>query len=279
MAIVLLAAGTMGVLIGVALALLLPARIAAAARAALSDRLEAVDRGQERIDRAVRDELGKNREESAAAAGLLRDELRGAQKVATDAAVGQLGLFGQRLDGLAKGLDARLAVLTESNEKRLDGLRATVDERLKALQEDNAKRLDQMRQTVDEKLQGTLEKRLNDSFKLVSERLEAVQRGLGEMQTLAAGVGDLKKVLTNVKTRGTWGEVQLGALLEQTAERLDGISVCHDRTRTYSHPTTCWNCAPGKHRTLRNTPPDRLTRQKEALFSAWRGAHVALRRS
>jgi DNA recombination protein RmuC len=81
------------------------------------------------------------------------------------------------------------------------------------MQVDNAKQLDQMRQTVDEKLQGTLEKRLGESFKQVSERLEQVHKGLGEMQTLAAGVGDLKKVLTNVKTRGTWGEVQLGAML------------------------------------------------------------------
>ena len=72
-----------------------------------------------------------------------------------------------------------------------------------------------MRQTVDEKLQGTLEKRLSESFKLISERLESVHKGLGEMQVLASGVGDLKKVLTNVKTRGTWGEVQLGAMLEQ----------------------------------------------------------------
>jgi len=83
------------------------------------------------------------------------------------------------------------------------------------MQIDNAKQLEQMRQTVDEKLQGTLEKRLGESFKQVSERLELVHKGLGEMQTLATGVGDLKKVLTNVKTRGTWGEVQLGALLEQ----------------------------------------------------------------
>ncbi|MBW2247436.1 MAG: DNA recombination protein RmuC, partial [Deltaproteobacteria bacterium] len=83
------------------------------------------------------------------------------------------------------------------------------------LQESNEKKLDQMRETVDEKLQTTLEKRLGQSFKLVSERLEAVQHGLGEMQNLATGVGDLKRVLTNVKARGTWGEVQLGALLEQ----------------------------------------------------------------
>ena len=105
--------------------------------------------------------------------------------------------------------------LTESNEKRLDKVRTTFEEKLKAIQDDNAKQLEQMRQTVDEKLQGTLEKRLGESFKLVSERLEAVHKGLGEMQTLATGVGDLKRVLTNVKARGTWGEVQLGAMLEQ----------------------------------------------------------------
>jgi DNA recombination protein RmuC len=102
-----------------------------------------------------------------------------------------------------------------SNENRLDKLRIVVDERLQKLQQENTAKLEQMRATVDEKLQGTLEKRLGESFKLVSERLEAVQRGLGEMQTLATGVGDLKKVLTNVKVRGTFGEVQLGALLEQ----------------------------------------------------------------
>ncbi|HVT92571.1 MAG TPA: DNA recombination protein RmuC [Bryobacteraceae bacterium] len=96
-----------------------------------------------------------------------------------------------------------------------DGLRTTVETRLAALSADNERRLDQMRQTVDEKLQGTLEMRLGESFKLVSERLEQVHRGLGEMQSLASGVGDLKRVLTNVKTRGTWGEVQLGSLLEQ----------------------------------------------------------------
>jgi len=105
--------------------------------------------------------------------------------------------------------------MTKMNEQKLEQLRLAVEERLKALQEDNSKKLELMRQTVDEKLQGTLEKRLGDSFKLVSERLEQVHKGLGEMQNLATGVGDLKKVLTNVKTRGTWGEVQLGALLEQ----------------------------------------------------------------
>lgn len=112
-------------------------------------------------------------------------------------------------------LSGQISVLTDANEKRMDALKLTFEEKMKALQEDNSKSLEQMRQTVDEKLQGTLEKRLGESFKLVSERLEQVHKGLGEMQTLATGVGDLKRVLTNVKTRGTWGEVQLGALLEQ----------------------------------------------------------------
>jgi len=109
----------------------------------------------------------------------------------------------------------RLAALTADNEKRLGEVRATLESKLKAIQDDNAAKLEQMRATVDEKLQNTLETRLGQSFALVSERLEAVQRGLGEMQSLAIGVGDLKRVLTNVKTRGTFGEVQLGALLEQ----------------------------------------------------------------
>ena len=113
------------------------------------------------------------------------------------------------------GIIEQQTKLTESNEKRLGEVRTAVEDKLKAIQEDNAKNLEQMRQTVDEKLQGTLEKRLGESFKLVSERLEQVYKGLGEMQTLAVGVGDLKRVLTNVKARGTWGEVQLDRMLEQ----------------------------------------------------------------
>jgi DNA recombination protein RmuC len=109
----------------------------------------------------------------------------------------------------------QLAALTADNEKRLNEVRATLEAKLGAIQQDNATKLEQMRATVDEKLQSTLETRLGQSFKLVSERLEAVQRGLGEMQSLASGVGDLKRVLSNVKTRGILGEMQLGALLEQ----------------------------------------------------------------
>lgn len=116
---------------------------------------------------------------------------------------------------LGESLGQRLNELTQRNELRIGEMRATLEQKLRELQSDNAAKLEQMRATVDEKLQTTLETRLGASFKLVSERLEQVQRGLGEMQQLATGVGDLKRMLTNVKTRGTFGEVQLGALLEQ----------------------------------------------------------------
>jgi len=117
--------------------------------------------------------------------------------------------------GQLEAMASAIEKLAESNEKKLEAVRTTVEGELQSMKADNATQLEQMRLTVDEKLQGTLEKRLGESFKQVSERLEQVHKGLGEMQSLATGVGDLKKVLTNVKTRGTWGEVQLGALLEQ----------------------------------------------------------------
>jgi len=110
----------------------------------------------------------------------------------------------------------QLAQLTTMNEQKLDRVRQTVETKLGEIQQDTTTKLEQMRATVDEKLHQTLEQRLGESFKMVSERLEQVQRGLGEMQTLASGVGDLKKVLTNVKTRGTLGEIQLDSLLVQT---------------------------------------------------------------
>ncbi len=112
-------------------------------------------------------------------------------------------------------LNQTLNLLTESNAQRMIEVRATLESKIKELQTDNGARLDEMRKTVDEKLHATLEQRLGESFKLVSDRLEKVHQGLGEMQQLAIGVGDLKRVLTNVKTRGTWGEVQLEMLLEQ----------------------------------------------------------------
>jgi DNA recombination protein RmuC len=118
-------------------------------------------------------------------------------------------------------LNQTLSTLTESNAQRMAEVRATLEAKIKDLQTDNGARLEEMRKTVDEKLHATLEQRLGESFKLVSDRLEKVHQGLGEMQQLAIGVGDLKRVLTNVKTRGTWGEVQLEMLLEQmlTAEQ------------------------------------------------------------
>lgn len=112
-------------------------------------------------------------------------------------------------------LNQTLATLTESNAQRMTEIRTTLEAKIKDLQNDNGLRLEEMRKTVDEKLHATLEKRLGESFQIVSDRLEKVHQGLGEMQQLAIGVGDLKRVLTNVKTRGTWGEVQLEMLLEQ----------------------------------------------------------------
>jgi DNA recombination protein RmuC len=129
----------------------------------------------ELIDRSLRDEFSRNREEAGAAAKNQREELT----------------------------------------KSLENVRSVVDIRLRQLQEDNAKQIDTMRATVDEKLQGTLEKRLGESFKLVSERLEQVHQGLGAMRQLASDVGGLQRVLTNVKTRGGWSEWQLGVLLEE----------------------------------------------------------------
>jgi DNA recombination protein RmuC len=119
------------------------------------------------------------------------------------------------LKRFADTLQQTLGSLTESNAQRMLEVRNTLETKIRDLQSDNAKRLEEMRQTVDEKLHATLETRLSESFRQVSDRLEKVHQGLGEMQQLAIGVGDLKRVLTNVKTRGTWGEVQLEMLLEQ----------------------------------------------------------------
>lgn len=117
-------------------------------------------------------------------------------------------------DSMSK-MEERIKNLEESNHKRLSEMREIIEKRLDVIREDNNKRLEQMQQTVDEKLQKTLEDKMDKSFKLVSERLEQVYKGLGEMQTVAAGVGDLKKVLSNVKTRGILGEIQLGAILKE----------------------------------------------------------------
>lgn len=123
--------------------------------------------------------------------------------------------IGEKLVENANMQQSSIANLTNINETKLENIRKTVDERMILMQKDNSEKLEKMRITVDEKLHSTLEKRLGESFKLVNERLESVYKGLGEMQNLAKGVGDLKKVFTNVKSRGFWGEVQLGNILEQ----------------------------------------------------------------
>jgi DNA recombination protein RmuC len=171
--------------------------------------------GFEGAGKALREELRASREETARAGREFREEVAGGLKAANETLNSTLSNLGKAQQGQIEHMTKQLKELTESNQASLERIRTTFDSRVKELQEGNEKKLEEMRKTVDEKLHATLEKRLGESFKLVSERLEAVQRGLGEMQNLAIGVGDLKRVLSNVKTRGTWAEVQLGAILEQ----------------------------------------------------------------
>lgn len=150
-----------------------------------------------RIEKLVKDEIGRNREEASKNAKEGREELN------------------RNLNLFSETTTKKMTELTQSNELKFEKLQEKVETQLKHIVDNNEQKLEQMRATVDEKLHSTLEKRLGESFKLVSDRLEAVREGLGEMRTLAVGVGDLKKVLTNVKTRGTWGEIQLENLMEQ----------------------------------------------------------------
>ena len=142
-------------------------------------------------------------------------ELGKAQQAATDTLVKTIGGLGEAQASKLQDVTQSTKALMQSNEAGIENIRQTVDKRIQDLQTSNENKLDQMRQTVDEQLQTTLEKRLTESFNIVSDRLEAVQHGLGTMQNLAEGVGNLQRVLTNVSTRGAWGEVQLGAILEQ----------------------------------------------------------------
>lgn len=165
---------------------------------------------------SLREELRAQREEAARAARESREELASSLERANSTISTSLTALGELQRSQLDAVQRQLAELSESNTAALERVRTTVDARVKELQEGNEKKLEEMRRTVDEKLHDTLEKRLGESFKLVSERLEAVHHGLGEMQKLAADVGGLKQVLTNVKARGTWAEVQLGYLLEET---------------------------------------------------------------
>ncbi|MEI6398512.1 MAG: DNA recombination protein RmuC, partial [Pseudomonadota bacterium] len=145
----------------------------------------------------------------------LREEVGGAIRGGHDLMGGNLMKMSENQLRQLEAMSKQWSMIADGNDLRMRDLQKTVDERLLHIEKQSGERLELMRKTVEEKLEGTLERRLGDSFKMVGERLEQVQRGLGEMQTLANGVGDLKKVLTNVKTRGTWGEVQLAMLLEQ----------------------------------------------------------------
>ncbi len=174
-----------------------------------------VTRFQRRLSRSLEQQFRQNRQEFTEESLRLREEVARAQKAVGETLVRTLSEIGKSQQDSIFAVEDRVKHLTDAYEKRFEKLLDNVDKKLSLLQESNEKRLEEMRQTVDEKLQSTLEKRLGDSFKLVSERLEAVQRGLGDMQNLAVGVGDLKRMLTNVKARGTWGEFQLGDILEQ----------------------------------------------------------------
>jgi DNA recombination protein RmuC len=181
----------------------------------LSDQLIALEKRLEVTDQLIKSEITRNRGETATSARCAREELSKSLKDSSDSLLQRMTenavMQKNQLDFFSK----QLAELTHLNEEKLETMRKTVTHHLQNLQGDTSNKLEQMRATVDEKLHSTLEKRLGESFKHVSERLEQVYKGLGEMRNLATGVGDLKKVLTNVKVRGTWGEIQLGNILEQ----------------------------------------------------------------
>lgn len=181
----------------------------------LDNKLVLLEKGLERQERVFQEEIARNREEGNSNSRLAREEMGQSLKRFNDSVLSQMteiaNLQRCQLDIFARQMNN----LSQTNEQKIEQLRKTVEERLHLLQQDNAQKLELMRATVDEKLTSTLEQRLGESFKLVSDRLELVHKGLGEMQSLASGVGDLKKVLSNVKTRGMWGEIQLGNLLEQ----------------------------------------------------------------
>ncbi len=172
--------------------------------AAIDHRLEGMETLQERLERTLREDGPRDREE-------LNRSLRDVSESLLVRLAENMSLQKDQWEIFSR----QLTDLAVQSIQKLDRINESVALQLRNLQEDQRRQLEAIRATVDEKLQDTLEKRLGESFRLVSERLETVQKGLGEMQTLAAGVGDLKKVLTNIKTRGTFGEIRLGALLEE----------------------------------------------------------------
>ncbi len=170
----------------------------------LENKVDYLEKSTNKNEQTLRDEMAKSRIETA-------NSLRNL----TESLTSNINEMSRSQQLQSDSIDKRMIMLTDSNEKRLEAIRSSVEDKLKGIREDNNQKLEAIRATVEEKLHNTLEKRLGESFKLVSDRLEQVHKGLGEMQSLASGVGDLKKVLSNVKTRGIWGEIQLGNILEQ----------------------------------------------------------------
>ena len=211
----------------------------------VTKRLDALAEATERSERAMRDDSQVMRRESESRGKMLRDEvgegisrfgwnvqaLITTSSTSVDSKLEEFsrthGEFAERLRNevrqtmvaFADSLKGDVKVLTDSNIQSQDSIRATLMERLDKLRAENEAKLEAMRSTVEEKLQGTLDRRLGESFAIVSDRLEQVHKGLGEMQSLAIGVGDLKRVMSNVKDRGGWAEVQLGAMLDQVLAR------------------------------------------------------------
>ena len=187
--------------------------------AALAQQTRRIERSEGELRREIGDNARSGRQEIQQTLATFQEALirQGAETTRTQNA--QIDAFAQQLvqlrTALSDTLVRQLQDMSESNARRLSEVRTTLDGQLNQLQQSNAAKLDEMRATVDEKLQSTLQARLGESFKQVADRLEQVHKGLGEMQTLAQGVGDLKHLLTNVKTRGMFGEAQLAALLEQ----------------------------------------------------------------
>ncbi len=171
--------------------------------------------GTEKIEKSVKDEVSRSREEFGRMSKDQREELSNSFKLLGDQITGRMNDIADKQKGQLDIFSERLGKLIESNEQKFDKLQEKIELRLKDIENNNSKKLEEMRRTVDEKLHETLEKRLGKSFEVVNAQLKSVYEGLGEMQKLATGVGELKRVLTNVKTRGTWGEVQLEAIIEQ----------------------------------------------------------------
>src|SRR3989338_8337009 len=166
-------------------------------------------------ERALREEMTTNRKEGAESEKRVREEIAGLFKGFGEPVERRMTELASKQNKNFEGFSTKLTELIDKNDAKMEKVKEAVEKKLDGIQKDNTEKLEAMRQTVDEKLQSTIEKRFGESFKMVSERLELVHKGLGEMQTIAVGVGDLKKVLSNIKTRGTWGEAQLGNLISE----------------------------------------------------------------